>query len=63
MVSESRVLLRGARATGTYTASMEGDLSGIILVAALAVIAGACAMLTLKLWRTGSAGRDPRRGS
>ena len=42
---------------------MEGDLSGIILVAAFAVIAGACAMLALKLWRTGSAGHDPRRGS
>ena len=63
MVSESRVLLRGAQAAGTYTARMEGDFSGIILVAAFAVIVGACAMLTLKLWRTGSAGPDPRRGS
>jgi hypothetical protein len=39
---------------------MAGEVSGVILVAAFAVIAGACAILTLKLWRTGSGPQPPR---
>jgi hypothetical protein len=40
---------------------MEGEVTGIILVMAFAAAATTCAMLTLRLWRAGSAGfRSPR---
>jgi hypothetical protein len=39
---------------------MEGEISGIILVVAFAAAAALCALLTLKLWRAGSAGQHQR---
>jgi hypothetical protein len=40
---------------------MESKVSGIILVAALAVAALSCALLMLRLWRaSGAASRPPR---
>lgn len=60
---DSRGLLQAAPHTGSYTPGMEGEVSGIILVVAFAATAALCAMLTLKLWRAGSAGQHPRRDS
>jgi hypothetical protein len=41
---------------------MDGKVSGVILVAAFLLAAGMCAMLALKLWRAGAAGRSAGRG-